>query len=70
MLTILIRGARSTAKLAEIKPILGEAHQFGTYWRDGDLCVDYLHRDEADLAMNQLKLIAGVHAHIVGDELA
>lgn len=65
MITLEIRGARSVGKMAEIAPMLGKLHQFGTYWRDGALCVDYRRREDADLVMVQLNTLPGVHAEIV-----
>lgn len=65
MITVTIRGAGTLAKMAEIKPVLGERHEFGTYWREGELRVDYSDRADADLVVNQLNYIQGVHARIV-----
>lgn len=67
MLTVKITGTLAHAKLAEVKPFLGESHQYGAYWRDGALCVDYYRRDEANLVVNGLSTVHGIKAQIVGD---
>lgn len=68
MIVVKIRGAGSPAKMVEIKPLLGELHQLGTYWRlfpeGAALCVDYRRREDADLVVNRINALAGVRAEI------
>lgn len=65
MVTLVIKGVNSLGKMAEIKPSLGEAHQFGGYWREGALCLDFWRAEEAHLTMANLNTIPGIKANVV-----
>jgi hypothetical protein len=63
MLTVAVSGADHAPKLAQVEEIVGRHHyRQGT---DSRLFADFLHRDEADLAVVNLNCIAGVHAQIL-----